>query len=158
KSVNRIKVSEFFRSQDFIKALMMAIAMVIPITLGVMFDVLDMAKAVALGVFFTSPSDSTGSLSLKVRSMLMAIILALTITVLLQLIKVPIGVLIPLIGLLIFGISYLSIYGFRASLIGFSGLFAMVLSFSPFADTDTPLYLQVGLIGLGGLWYTFLVI
>lgn len=136
----------------------MAIGMVVPIVLGVVFDKLDFAKAVALGVFFASPSDSTGSMWLKVKGMTWAILLGLLVTFIFYFLKVPLAVLIPIIGLFIFCISYLSIYGFRASLIGFSGLFALVLSFSPFAEGDISIFQLVGLIGLGGLWYMALVV
>ena len=61
----------------------------------------------------------------------------------------------PLLGFLTFWIAFISIYGFRASLISFSGLLALVLSFA-----HTSEYLEVYqyalLIGIGGLWYLLL--
>ena len=38
--------------------------------------------------------------------------------------------LLPVLGLITFVIAYISVYGFRASLISFSGLMALVLSFA----------------------------
>lgn len=132
--------------------------MVIPIAIGVRLDVLDIAKVIALGVFFTSPSDTTGSLRLKLQGMLLTILLVSGITFVMHFLKLPLWGLIPIIGFFIFCISYLSIYGFRASLISFSGLFAIVLSFSPFADTDMSIFTQILLIAVGGVWYIALVL
>jgi uncharacterized membrane protein YccC len=57
----------------------------------------------------------------------------------------------PILGLLIFSISYISIYGFRASLISFSGLLAIVLSFAN-KQIGIEILLHGLLIGLGGIW------
>src|SRR5690606_5290839 len=61
----------------------------------------------------------------------------------------------PIVGILMFSISYLAIYGFRASLISFSGLLALVLSFSTVSEGMEP-YERMLLIGIGGLWYAAL--
>ncbi len=61
----------------------------------------------------------------------------------------------PLLGVLTFCIAFISIYGFRASLISFSGLLALVLSFAHTSDT-LKVYEYALLIGVGGLWYLLL--
>lgn len=65
------------------------------------------------------------------------------------------GLLYPVLGMLTFGIAYISIYGFRASLISFSGLMALVLSFGHISS-GLENYQYALLIGLGGLWYLIL--
>lgn len=63
--------------------------------------------------------------------------------------------LLPVLGLLTFAIAYISIYGFRASLISFSGLMALVLSFgNDLKGLD--IFQYIVLIGVGGLWYLLL--
>ena len=63
----------------------------------------------------------------------------------------------PLLFLALFVItlfvSLLSVYGFRASLVSFSGLLAMVISFAIQKETANEIFVQVALMGVGGLWY-----
>ena len=65
--------------------------------------------------------------------------------------------LLPVLGITMFGISYLAVYGFRASLISFSGLFAIVLSFANISNV-IEIYERAFFIGLGGLWYLALTV
>jgi len=66
-----------------------------------------------------------------------------------------IWLLIPLLGISVFLISYISVFGFRASLISFVGLLSIVLSFTN--DYSKVNLLQHALlIALGGLWYLLL--
>lgn len=152
-SLNPVKLLDSFNSQDFSKAILMLIAMVVPVVIGVRFDVLSIGIFITLGVIFASASDTTGSLRLKVTGMFLSIILAMFVTLIAHFFQVPIWWLLPSLGIFIFGISYLSIYGFRASLISFVGLFALVLSFSTLSQSDLSIYTRLGLIGLGGIWY-----
>lgn len=61
----------------------------------------------------------------------------------------------PILGMLSFGIAFISIYGFRASLISFSGLLALALSFAN-DSKELEIYQYAMLIGAGGLWYLLL--
>jgi uncharacterized membrane protein YccC len=61
----------------------------------------------------------------------------------------------PLLGVLTFSIAFISIYGFRASMISFSGLLALVLSFANTSNT-LEVYQYALWIGAGGLWYLLL--
>ncbi|MEQ9582704.1 MAG: FUSC family membrane protein, partial [Arenibacter sp.] len=54
-------------------------------------------------------------------------------------------------------IAFISVYGFRASLISFSGLLAQVLSFAHEA-LELEIYEYALLIGAGGLWYLLLAV
>ncbi|MGK0414117.1 MAG: putative membrane protein YccC [Polaribacter sp.] len=47
----------------------------------------------------------------------------------------------------------ISVYGFRASLVSFSGLLAMVISFAIQKQTVQGIFVQVGLTAIGGIWY-----
>ncbi|WP_235843205.1 FUSC family protein [Maribacter hydrothermalis] len=58
----------------------------------------------------------------------------------------------PVLGVLTFCIAFISIYGFRASMVSFSGLLALVLSFSNTSET-LEVYQYALWIGAGGLWY-----
>jgi len=146
-------------NRDLSKSISMVIAMLLPIVIGVKSDALPMAIHIALGVVFASFSDTSGSLRLKVVGMFLATILTLSVTFLMSFLKPQdIWIFLPVLGVLIFGISYLSVYGFRASLISFSGLFAIVLSMSRLADSDLAIYTRLILIAIGGIWYISLVL
>lgn len=64
-------------------------------------------------------------------------------------------ILLPVLGILTFSIAFISIYGFRASLVSFSGLMALALSFAQDSET-LEIYQYSLLMGLGGLWYLLL--
>lgn len=157
-SLHPKKFWEAIDSRDLNKAISMAIAMIVPITIGVNSDSLNPATFIALGVVFASFSDTSGSLKLKVNGMLLATLLSIMVTYVMHLLKLPFAIFLPILGLLIFSISYLSVYGFRASLISFSGLFAIVLSMSKLSDSDLSVFLRMLLIGVGGVWYIIVVL
>lgn len=136
----------------------MVIGMAVPIILGIYFGKLQMGINVGLGVLFTSISDTTGNLRLNVSGMLLGSILTLLITFLMYFLQLPVLGLLPIIGALLFSLSYLSVYGFRASLISFSGLFAMVLSFSSIAHSELGIFTRITLIALGNSGYIGLVL
>lgn len=158
KSLNPKILIDSFSSRDFSKAVSMVIGMVVPIVIGVMTGHLDIGTFVTLGVVFASFSDTSGSLRLKVNGMSLATLLTVIVTLVMHFLKVPFYFFIPLLGILIFSISYLSIYGFRASLISFSGLFAIVLNMSSLSDSDLSIYLRLLLIAVGGSWYILLTL
>lgn len=64
---------------------------------------------------------------------------------------------VPVLAVLMFCFSMLSVYGFRASLIAFSGLFAVVLSLAKVPSESSVLTHSL-LIGAGGLWYLIFTI
>ncbi len=158
RSLNPTELVKAFHPQDFYKAMVMIIAMVVPIAISVGLGALQVGVFISLGVFYASPSDTSGSVRLKAIGMLLATLLSVVVTYVLFLIEVPVFGLIPIIGVLMFGIAYLSIYGFRASLISFSGLFAIVLSFSSLSHSELSIYIRLLLIATGGLWYVGLVL
>ncbi len=70
-------------------------------------------------------------------------------------INLDLWALLPALGLLTFAVSFISVYGFRASLISFSGLMALALSFARDSE-GLEIYEYALLMGLGGLWYLLL--
>ncbi|KXO00697.1 hypothetical protein LS48_04735 [Aequorivita aquimaris] len=150
-------LSEFVNSTDFSKAILLGIALTLPIVAGVKLDALDMGIAVTAGAMLASPSDVSGSIRHKITGILLATLLAMIVSLIGGYLHLSLWLVFPILGILMFGISYLSIYGFRASLISFSGLFALVLSFSNFSDVIQP-YERMLLIGIGGLWYAALAL
>lgn len=136
----------------------MGIALTVPIIVGIKLDALQIGITVTLGAMLASPSDVSGSLRHKITGILLASLLAMIVSYIGAHLHFSLWLLFPVLGILMFGISYLAIYGFRASLISFSGLFALVLSFSNVSSGGMEPYERVLLIGLGGVWYASLAI
>ena len=150
-------LSEYFKSTDFSKAILLGIALTLPIIAGIKLDALQIGITITVGALLASPSDVSGSIRNKVTGILLATLLAMMVSLIGGYLHLSLWLLFPVLGVLMFGISYISIYGFRASLISFSGLFALVLSFSNVSGGMEPYYRML-LIGLGGLWYALLVL
>ncbi|WP_026452082.1 FUSC family protein [Aequorivita capsosiphonis] len=148
-------LSEYFNSTDFSKAILLGIALTIPILVGIKLDELQIGITITIGAMLASPSDVSGSIRNKITGILFATLLAMLVSFIGSYLHLSLWLLFPILGGLMFFISYISIYGFRASLISFSGLLALVLSFSKVSGGLQP-YERMLLIGLGGLWYAAL--
>lgn len=164
KSINSLisrsskNIVEFLKDQNFSKAILMTISLVVPIILTIKMDALQIGINITLGAILVSPSDVFGSVRLKIKGMFLSTLLGMIVTFIGFYLQVSLWVLIPALGLIVFGIAYLSIYGFRASLISFSGLFALVLSFSSLSHSALSVYERIMWIGVGGLWYILLTL
>lgn len=141
----------YIKSADFFKAYLMAFAIVVPVVIFSHLDLLPVGTAIALGVLLCSPSDVPGNSKHRVNGMFCAILLALIGTLVGGFAAERIWVFMPVIIILVFLFSYISVFGFRASLISFVGLLAFVLSFADFGSQDRWVHLL--LIAVGGLWY-----
>ena len=145
----------FLKSSDFSKAILIGIAITIPVVIGIALDRLEIGLAICFGAFWSSPSDVSGSYRHKKFGILFSAALVVIVSFIGGYLKLPTLILIPVLGLLSFAIAYISVYGFRASLISFSGLLALVLSFAH-DPQQLEVYQYALLIGLGGLWYLLL--
>lgn len=149
------ELSEYFKSTDFSKAILLGIALTVPIIVGLKLDMLEIGITITVGAMLASPSDVSGGIRQKITGILLATLLSMIISFIGGYLHLSLWLLFPALGILMFSISYLAIYGFRASLISFSGLFALVLSFSNISNDLQP-YERMLLIGVGGLWYASL--
>ncbi len=144
-------VRNFLSSPDFLKALLVTFGIVSPILLGIYWEQTQYGISVAIGVFLTFSSDVPGSKRHKTIGILTATAIAVLASIFTRLASDHYYVLFPVLAILIFSISFISIYGFRASLISFSGLLAIVLSFAN-KQSGIDILLHGSMIGLGGLW------
>lgn len=143
----------FFKSLDFLKGIVLAVAMLIPVFLSIyILDDIHFGFSIALGVLFCSPTDVPGSNKHVFFGILIATFLSFGLTLLFGSVANILWLLLPLLGVFVFLVSYISVFGFRASLISFVGLLAIVLSFIH-DYTQVSLLLHASLIALGGLWY-----
>ncbi|KOY50983.1 FUSC family protein [Polaribacter dokdonensis] len=148
----------YIKSLQFLKALLIAIAMAIPVFSSIyFFDSIDIGFGIALGSILCVPADTNGSLNHKFYGILFSILLSTTITLLVGTFSGFLPVLLPLLIALVFVVSYISVFGFRASLISLAGLLSIVLAFA--YDSSEISILQHSLcIAVGGIWYLFLTI
>lgn len=134
----------------------MALAVVIPLFIGYYFDLSKWSLSIAIGVLLSSASDVQGNFRHKVIGIIVSAALAALTTILISLVQGT-WLLVPSIIILIFCISLISVYGFRASLVAFSGMLAMVLTFvHPHSGLD--LLLHAVFVFTGGIWYLALSI
>ena len=149
------EVRSFLRSTDFSKALILTLAIATPVIIFSQLDLLPIGVIIAMGSLLSSPSDVPGSFNHKINSLLFASLLAGVTTIVIGYASSNTYMLVVAITILMFAISYLSVYGFRASLVTFSGLLAIVLSFAKIG-TDLAIWERGLLVSFGGIWYLLL--
>lgn len=149
------KIQNFLKSSDFLKSILVTFGIVVPVLIGIQIDQLPYFLSIAIGMFLTSSSDVPGSRKHKSIGILIASAIAVLATIIITATASNLYLLIPIMALLIFGISYISVYGFRASLISFAGLLAIVLSFAH-KQIGSEIFINAMFIGIGGLWSLFL--
>ena len=154
-SANFKGLLQFLKSTNFSKAILIGIAVTIPIVVGIWLDHFEIGLAICFGAFWSSPSDVSGSYRHKKYGILFSALLAMVVTFIGGYLHFETLLLLPVLGILVFIISFLAVYGFRASLISFSGLLALVLGFAHTVET-LEIYQYALLIGVGGLWYLLL--
>lgn len=146
---------EFLKSTNFSKAALIGVAITVPITVGIVMNKLDIGLAICFGAFWCSPSDVSGNLKHRQVGIAFSTLLIVIVSFIGGYLSVSNYILFPVLGILTFCISFISIYGFRASMISFSGLLALVLSFDYNPET-LEVYQSALWIGTGGLWYLIL--
>lgn len=129
----------------------MAVAAISSLGLTYYLGAINVGVAMALGALVSSPSDITGSFRRRNIGILISIFLAVFSTLVAGYAAQSVFF-IPILGILTFSLAFISVYGFRASLISFSGLFAVVLSLAKVPSEETIL-MHALWIGLGGFWY-----
>ncbi|WP_152287855.1 FUSC family protein [Flavicella marina] len=146
-------IRRFFISADFYKSLIFIIAALVPILISYFyFNQPQIGFAIALGVFYNAPSNSPGSVKHRTLGMCASIVLTTLVTLIIGSAAVHIWLVLPLLGVLTFFVSYIAVYGFRASLVSLSVLMAIVVSFA-----HSYIHLSVVdyafFVFIGGVWY-----
>ncbi|WP_121346032.1 FUSC family protein [Gillisia mitskevichiae] len=147
----------FLKSTDFTKAIILALGIIVPILIGIYSGYFEIGLALALGSLLSSPSNVSGSFRNRNFGILLSALFAVIASLIGGFLNPSSWITIPILGIIMFAFSYFAVYGFRASLISFSGLFALVLSFANISVV-LEFYERALFIGLGGIWYLFLTI
>ena len=148
---------KFLRSTDFSKAIVLTIAIVIPIAVFSNLGLLEIGVSMAMGSLLSSPSDVAGSFKHKVMGIMAAAFLGAISFCIAGYSAQFSWAVAPMLLVMMFGIAYLSVYGFRASLVTFAGLLAVVLSFANISS-EIEIWQKSILIFGGGIFYMFISI
>ncbi|UGU16320.1 FUSC family protein [Sinomicrobium kalidii] len=146
------QLQKFLESTDFIRAVKVAIAAATPVVLFSYLNLFSIGFTIALGALFTFISDIPGNLRHRINGMLASNLIATGSTVLISLATINNWIFYPVLILLVFFLSMIAVYGQRATLVSFSGLLAMSLSFSH-SYTGPELFEHAGMMIGGGIFY-----
>ncbi|GIJ94959.1 FUSC family protein [Capnocytophaga stomatis] len=152
-----LKLISFLKSFSFFKGVLKTVAVLLPIGLGWYFDALEIGIPVGLSIIAISPSDIPGNRKHHIGGLLVATFLAMVSSFFVN-VTYPYPYLLELtIFVLTFFNAYISLYGFRASMVAFSGLFCIASTLSHI-QTGKGIYLYLLYIFISGMWYISLVL
>ncbi|SEG10317.1 FUSC family membrane protein [Flavobacterium urumqiense] len=146
------EIRKFTDSTYFTNALKITIAAVIPGLLFSFFGNFEIGFTVALGAFFTYPSDIPSNLKHKIKGILFTALLVAIVNLLVNIVHLYPLVFYPFLAILIFLLSMISVYGQRATMVSFSALLAVSLAFAHL-HTGWEMIQHSGLLLAGGLFY-----
>ena len=143
----------FLRGASFYRGVILTVAVAIPI--GALFAInqTTIILPIVFGAFVNAPSDIAGSLKRKVNGILISIALTVTITGIILFTQPHLLLLLIALAFLSFFSAMIAIYGFRGSLIAFSGLLAMVLALAVNGVHGIDIIVHLGYMVVGGIWY-----
>jgi uncharacterized membrane protein YccC len=143
----------YLKSTGFDRGIRLGVGIAIPFGVLYFFGYSQYAPAIVVSAFLNAPGDIPGSFKRKVNAILISIVLTMIITTIILFSKPYLPLLFLALFVITLFVSLISVYGFRALLVSFSGLLAMVISFAIQKETANEIFVQVALMGVGGLWY-----
>lgn len=151
------KVKEFTDSSNFTNALKTALSATIPVFLFSYLGNLEAGLTIALGALFTFPSDIPSNLRHKINGLFVTVIILSGSNLLINL-TYPYPLLLYFVfSILIFMLSMISVYGQRATMVAFSALLTISISFSHI-HSGWNMILHSGYFLIGGLFYSLVSI
>ena len=145
-------IKKFTDSTNFTNALKITISAVVPVLLFTYLGHYSIGFTIALGAFFTYPSDIPSNLKHKVNGILVTALIVSGVNLLLNFIHPYTWIFYPLLAILIFLLCMLSVYGQRANMVSFSALLSISLTFAHL-NSGWEMVLHSGLLLIGGLFY-----
>ncbi|GAA0871828.1 YccS family putative transporter [Gangjinia marincola] len=147
------QIELFLKSSHFDRGLRLGVAIAIPFGICYFAGQLSLAPAIVLGAFLNAAGDVPGSIKRKIITILVSIGVTMVVTAIVLFAKPYLSLTLLALSLISFLVSFIAVYGFRASLVSFSGLLAMVIAFAVEKETPKEIGIQVGLMAVGGIWY-----
>ena len=146
------KISKFTNSTSFISATKVTIASVIPVLIFHFLGHFEIGFTIALGAFYTYPSDIPSTLNHKIKGLIVASFIVSGVNFLVNIAYPYPFLFYPFLGFLLFICSMISVYGQRATLVSFSALISISLSFGHFYE-GWEAFQYSSYIFLGGILY-----
>ncbi|MGQ2982667.1 FUSC family membrane protein [Flavobacterium sp.] len=147
------KIREFTDSTNFTRAVTVTVAAVLPVLILAQFGHFETGFAMAIGAFLTYPADIPSNLLHRAKGLLTASVIVTGCMLVVNLLHPYPWVFYPVLTVLVFFLSMISVYGQRATMVSFSGLLALALA-SGHIHTGWDIMVYVGLVLSGGLFYT----
>jgi uncharacterized membrane protein (TIGR01666 family) len=146
------QIRQFTDTTYFNNALKITIATVLPVVVFSYFDNFQLGFTIALGAFLTYPSDIPSSLKHKINGVTFAAFLIASVNLLINCSYPFAYFFYPFLIVLLFLLSIISVYGQRATMVSFSALLSLSLSFAHL-NWGWKMIEHSGLLLLGGLFY-----
>ena len=148
------KLRQFTDSANFSKAVIVTVSAVLPVLILSQFGLFKIGFTIAIGAFLCFPADIPSNLAHRARGLFTASVIIASCTLLVNLLHPYPWVFYPLVTVLVFFLSMISVYGQRATMVAFSGLLALALA-TGHLNTGINIFAYSGLVLCGGLIYTF---
>lgn len=146
------KVLKHTNSVAFANALKVTIASVIPAVLCSWLGYFDIGITIALGAFYAFPSDIPSTINHKINGLVVASLIFSFLNIIINFIFPYPYLLYPILAVLLFFSSLLTVYGQRATQVSFSALLAITLSFAHIRE-GWDILIYAGFTFSGGLLY-----
>ena len=124
------QIQKFISSTEFNNALKVTIAAVSPVLLFSYLGHFSIGFTIALGAFFTFPSDIPSNLSHKIKGLLVTSFIIAGVNLIINLTYPFPWLFYPTLATLLFCVSMILVYGQRATMVSFSALLALSLAFA----------------------------
>jgi len=145
-------IAKFTNSTSFLNASKVTIASVIPVLTFHFLGYFEIGFTIALGAFYTYPSDIPSTLNHKIKGLIVASFIVSGVNLLVNLAYPFPYLFYPFLALLLFLCSMISVYGQRATLVSFSALLSISLSFGHLHQGMEAVYYS-SYIFIGGILY-----
>ncbi|WPR72914.1 FUSC family membrane protein [Flavobacterium sp. NG2] len=152
------KIQKFKDSTNFTNALKITIAGVFSVLLFNYLGNIRIGITIALGAFFVFPSDVPSNLKHKINGLVVTSLIVSGVNLIINLSHPYPLIFYPVLTGLIFLVSMLAVYDQRATMVAFSGLLSISLSFSHLNTGFEEILKHAGLLLSGGLFYLIISI
>ena len=146
------KIKQFTIDINFTNALKAMLSALIPFYIFSRLGYSDIGLTMAIGALFTFPSDTPSNLKHKINGILVTVLIISGANLVINLSYPYPFIFYPVFTSLVFILSMLAVYGQRATMVAFSGLMTIGISFSNI-HTGWAMVQYSGLLLAGGLFY-----
>ncbi len=151
------KIKEFTVDISFTNALKAMLSALIPFYVFSKFGDINSGLTMAIGALFTFPGDIPSNLKHKINGLLVTILILSGSNLIINLVYPYPFIFYPVFSILVFFLSMLSVYGQRGTMVAFSALLTISISFAHI-HTGTKIFEFSWLLMAGGLFYLIISI